>query len=112
MNCQLHETRTTYHCLQGAVYAEAKLLLASVVTVPSNGFVFHYCVIEHSWCEITSTVPGHNNKPCGPIVIAMSKDNKVTVYDDHLFFPLIALSNAIKQIVLLLTTNSSNNSIQ
>jgi hypothetical protein len=37
---------TTYHCLQGAVVAEAKLMLASIVTVPSNDFVFHHCATE------------------------------------------------------------------
>jgi hypothetical protein len=43
MNCQLQEMTTTYNRSQGAVYAEAKLLLASIVTVPSNGVVFHMC---------------------------------------------------------------------
>jgi hypothetical protein len=29
--------------MRSAADAEAKLMLASVVTVPSNGFVFHMC---------------------------------------------------------------------
>ncbi len=44
--------------------------------------------------------------------IAKNNDNKATVYDDHLFFPLIALSNAVNKIVVLLTAESSNNNIQ
>ena len=43
MNCWLHKMMTTYYCLQGAANAEANLILASIVTVPSNGFVFHHC---------------------------------------------------------------------
>jgi hypothetical protein len=46
MNCRLHKTTTTYHHLQGAADAETKLMLASSVTVPSNGFVFHHCANE------------------------------------------------------------------
>ncbi len=48
----------------------------------------------------------------GPLSIAKSKDNDVAVYNNHPIFLLIALSNTVKRIVLLLTTNSSNNSIQ
>jgi hypothetical protein len=48
----------------------------------------------------------------GLLSIAKSNDNSVAVYDDHLFFLSIALSNAIKRIVVLLTSESSNNSIQ
>ncbi len=48
----------------------------------------------------------------GLLLIANSKDNNVVVYNDHLIFPLIALSNATKTIVVLLTSKSSNNSIQ
>ena len=48
----------------------------------------------------------------GLLLIAKSKDNNVAVYNDHVFFPSIALSNAIKKIVVLLTSKSSNNSIQ
>ena len=44
--------------------------------------------------------------------IAKNSDNQATVYDDHLFFPSIALSNAINKIVVLLTAESSNNNIQ
>ncbi len=57
-------------------------------------------------------VPGHNNKPCRPFSIAKSKYNNVAVYVDDIFFPLIALIDAIKRIVVLLTSESSNNSIQ
>jgi hypothetical protein len=46
MNYQLHQTITTYHRLQGAADAEAKLMLASFVTVPSNGFAFHHRVTK------------------------------------------------------------------
>jgi hypothetical protein len=46
------------------------------------------------------------------LLIAKSKDNSVTMYDDHLLFPSIAMSDTIKRILLLLTTNSSNNSIR
>ncbi len=48
----------------------------------------------------------------GLLSIAKSKDNNAYIYDNHLFFPSIVLSNAIKRIVVLLTTNSSNNIIQ
>jgi hypothetical protein len=65
MNCQLHETTTTYHCSQGAAEAEAKLMLAGIVTVPSNGFVFHHCA--------TTT------NPVGLLFIAKSNDNKVAM---------------------------------
>ncbi len=112
MNCWLLKTTTTYHRLQGAVDAEAMLMLASIVTVPSNGFVFHHRDTEEPWCEITPGVPGHNDKPCGPLSIVKSNDNNVPMYDDHLFFLLIVLSNTIKKIVVLLTSESSNNSIQ
>ena len=44
--------------------------------------------------------------------IAKNNDNKATVYDDHLSFPSIVLSNAINKIVVLLTAESSNNNIQ
>jgi hypothetical protein len=36
----------TYHRLQGAADAEAKLMMARNGTVPSNGFVFHDCITE------------------------------------------------------------------
>ena len=55
---------------------------------------------------------GHSNNPCGPFVNCQEFDNKAAVYDDHLLFPSIALSNDIKKIVVLLTAESSNNSIQ
>ena len=48
----------------------------------------------------------------GLLSIAKNNYNKATVYDNHLFFPLIALINAIKKCVVLLTAESSNNSIQ
>jgi hypothetical protein len=35
-----------YYSLQGAAYAEAKLLPASDVTLQSSGFVVHKCVTE------------------------------------------------------------------
>ncbi len=44
--------------------------------------------------------------------IAKNYDNKATVYDDHLFFSSIALSNAINKIVVLLTAESSNKNIE
>jgi hypothetical protein len=67
MYCQLQETKIIHH-LQGGMDTEARLLLASNVTMPSNSFVFHICVTKDSWGKITLTVLGHNNKPCGPIV--------------------------------------------
>ncbi len=48
----------------------------------------------------------------GLLSIAKSNNNNVAVYDNHLFFPSIMLSDAIKKIVVLLTSESSNNSIQ
>ncbi len=48
--------------------AEARLQLASNVTVLSNGFVFHKCITEDPWRKITSAVADHNDKPRGPIV--------------------------------------------
>jgi len=44
--------------------------------------------------------------------IVENNDNKATECDDHLFFPSIALSNAINKIVVLLTAENSNNNIQ
>jgi hypothetical protein len=46
MYCQLQETTIFYHRLQGATDTEARLLLASNVKVPSNGFVFRKCVTK------------------------------------------------------------------
>jgi hypothetical protein len=99
---------TTYHRLQGAVYAKAKLLLASVVTVPSNGFISQETRDARScqWCQAITT------SHVGLLSIAKSNDNNIAIYDDHLFFPLIMLSNAINRIVVLLTSESSKNSIQ
>ncbi len=99
---------TTYHCLQGAAYAEAKLLLASIATVPSNGFVSQktHDARSHWQCQAITT------SRIGLLSIAESKDNNIAMYDDHLFFPSIALSDAIKRIVVLLTSEISNNSIQ
>jgi hypothetical protein len=101
MYCQL----VIYHCLQGVMDAEAKQLLASNVTVLSNGFV--------STSVFPKTCDARSPQQCqaimtscvGLLLIANSKDNKVTVYNNNLFFPSIALSNSIKRIVLLLTTN-------
>ncbi len=61
---------------------------------------------SHQWYQAITT------NRVGLLSIAKYKDNNVAVYDDHLFFPLIALSNAIKKIVVLLTSESSNNIIQ
>jgi hypothetical protein len=99
---------TTHHFLQGAVYTEAKLLLASVVTVPSNGFVSQKTHDARScqWCQAITT------SHMGLLLIAKSKDNNVAVYNYHLSFPSIALSNAIKTVVVLLASEISNNSIQ
>ncbi len=92
----------TYHCLQGAAYDEAKLLLASNVTVPSNGILFRDARSHWGWTTSRMSL----------LLIAKSKDNTATIYNDHLFFPLIALIDAIKKIVVLLTSENSNNSIQ
>jgi hypothetical protein len=48
----------------------------------------------------------------GLLLIAKSKDNNIAMYNNHLIFPLIALSDAIKNIVVLSTSESSSNSIQ
>ncbi len=48
----------------------------------------------------------------GILLIAKSNNNNVALYDNHLFLPLIALSDTVKKILVLLTTNSSNNIIQ
>ena len=48
----------------------------------------------------------------GLFVNAKNSDNQATVYDDHLFFLLITLNNAINKIVVLLPAESSNNNIQ
>jgi hypothetical protein len=91
--------------MRSAADAEAKLMLASNVTVPSNGYVVLDARSPQRCQAITTS-------RVGLLSIAKSKDNKVSVYDDHPFFPSIALSNAIKRIALLLTTHSSNNIIQ
>jgi hypothetical protein len=44
--------------------AEAKLMLASVVTVLSNGFVFQKTCVARSFL----TGPSHNDMLCAPIV--------------------------------------------
>jgi hypothetical protein len=50
------------------------------------------------------TEPGYNDKPCLPMSIAKSNYNNIALYNDHLFMPLIALSDTIKSIVVLLIT--------
>jgi hypothetical protein len=80
-------------------------MLASDVTVPSNGFVIRDARSPGRCQAITTS-------HVGLLSIAKSKDNNATVYNNHLFFLLIVLSNAIKKIVVLLTSESSNNSIQ
>jgi hypothetical protein len=50
------------------------------------------------------TGPSYNNKPCLPMSIAKSNYKNVALYDDHLFMLLTALSNAIKNTVVLLIT--------
>jgi hypothetical protein len=73
--------------------AEAKLMLASIVTVPSNGFVV--CDARSpQWCQAITT------SHVGLLLIAKSKDNIIIVYNHHLLFLLIALSNTIKKIVV------------
>ncbi len=96
---------TTYHPSWGAVYAEAKLLLAGIVTVTSNVFVF--CDARSPWRGQAITI-----SHVGLLLIVKSKDYNAAIYNNHLFFLLITLSNAIKKIVVLLTSESSNNSIQ
>ncbi len=95
--------------MRGVVYIEARLLLASNVTVPFNGLsstnaLSKTCDTRSCWLSqviMTSLV--------GQLLIAKSNNNNVTLYNNQLFLPLIALSNAIKRITMLLTTNSSNN---
>jgi hypothetical protein len=53
---------------RSAADAEAKLMLASVVTVQSNGFVFHHCITEEPGRKITLTVLSHNNILRGPFL--------------------------------------------
>ncbi len=102
----------TYHCLQGAAGAEAKLMLASILTLPSNGFVFHKCITKDPWCKIRSTVLGHKDKRLGLLSIVKSNDNNIALYDNQLFLRLIALGNALKRILELLTSESNNIIIQ
>ncbi len=80
-------------------------MLASDVTVPSNSFVVRDARSPQRCQAITTS-------RVGILSIAKSKDNSVTVYDDHLLFLSIALSDAKKKIVVLLTSKSSNNSIR
>ncbi len=112
MICWLQETMIIYNRLQGAADAEARLLLASNVTVPSSGFVFHKRITEYPWCNITSALPGHNNKPWGLLPIAKSDDNNVTLYNNQLFLLSTLLKDALKNFVVLLTIESSSNIIQ
>jgi hypothetical protein len=87
------------------VDAKAKLMLASNVTVPSNGFVVRDARSPRRCQAIMASC-------VGLLLIAKSKDNNVGVYNNHLFFLSITLSDAIKKIEVLLTSESSNNSIQ
>jgi hypothetical protein len=48
----------------------------------------------------------------GLLSIAKSNHNNVALYNNHLFLPLIVLSNAVKRNIVLLTSESSNNIIQ
>jgi hypothetical protein len=77
-----------------AADAEAKLMLASDVTVPSNGFVFRDARPHQQFQAIRTN-------HMGLLLVARIKDNNVAVYDDHLFFPSIPLSDTIKKIVVL-----------
>jgi hypothetical protein len=82
------------------VYAEANLLFASIVTVPSNDFVSQktHDARSHQWCQAIMT------NRVGLLSIAKSNNDNVTQYKDHLFLPLIALSDGIKRIVVLSAT--------
>ncbi len=80
-------------------------MLASIVTVPSNGFVIRAARSPWRFQAITKN-------RVGLLSVVKSNDNNVTVYDDNFFSLLIALSDAIKKIVVLSTFESSNNSIQ
>ncbi len=62
------QAATQQQLMRGTADAEARLLLASNVTVPSNGVAFHKCVTNDPCRKIMLAVPGHNDKPCGPIV--------------------------------------------
>ncbi len=57
MNCQLQKKTIIYIRSWGAAYAEAKLLLARVVTVPSNGVAFqkNRDARSYQWCQAIMT---------------------------------------------------------
>ncbi len=77
-------------------------------------------IVPHKYCfsqtdhhgTVTTSSHAIMTSPVGLLLIAKSNNNNIALYDNHLFFPLIALSDTIKRILVLLTTNSSNNIIQ
>jgi hypothetical protein len=91
--------------------AEAKLMLASIVPVPSNVLSSTTALLKKHDARSCWWLQAITTSGVGLLSIAKSNDNKGAVYNNHLFFLLIALSDAIKKIVVLLTSESSNNSI-
>jgi hypothetical protein len=70
------------------------------MTVPSNDFSSQKTrdTRSHQWCQAKTT------NRVGLLLIANSNDFNIALYKDHLFLPLIALSDTIKRIVVLLAT--------
>jgi hypothetical protein len=90
-HCIFCVSRNTTTVDEDAADAEAKLMLANNVTVPSNGFVIRDARSPRRCQAITTS-------RVGLLSIAKSKDNKVTVYDDHLLILSIVLSDAKKRL--------------
>ncbi len=108
MYCQL----IIYDCSQGAADAEAKLMLA-------RNWQYHPMVLSFTnvlpktcdaglWWLCQAIMTSH----VGLFSIAKSNDNSAPLYNEQLFLPSIVLSNVIKNIVVLLTSESSSNIIQ
>jgi hypothetical protein len=70
------QAATQQQLTRDAVDAEARLLLASNVTVPFNGFVFSKRITKYPWRKITLAVSGYNDKPCGPIVSCLEQQQQ------------------------------------
>ncbi len=92
--------------------AEARLLLASDMTVPSNASVFLKFINKDPWCKTTSTVPGYNDKPCEPIVDYQEQWQQRHPIKGSAILAVDCVEQRHQKIVVLLTSGSSNNSIQ
>jgi hypothetical protein len=73
--------------LQGAADTlEAKLMLASIVTVPSNGLSSTTASLKNSDARSRQRFQAITTNRVGLLSTAKSNDNIVAVYDDHLSF--------------------------